>query len=210
MTAHTPGRIMAHEIEDGKQTLVSDVSGSFVPDLLVRLTEANARRLAACWNACEGVETDDIEQWTVNTGPLLINKIREVDALHVLISSERAAAITERNTLERRIAAQREEIGRLHAKIGKQQDEAKQQFAERAERDEVLAAGYMKLQNNLATAHADARAIEANYEAARALLVEVLTENDAWIKEAIGLRVRIDPDRTTLTERIRAFLKGGA
>lgn len=45
---------------------------------------------------------------------------------------------------------------------------------------------------------------------ASALLVEVLEENDAWIKEAISLRVKIDPDRTTLTERIRAFLKGGA
>lgn len=40
------------------------------------------RRLIACWNACEGISTEDIEAVSVNTGPLLANKLAEVDALH--------------------------------------------------------------------------------------------------------------------------------
>lgn len=46
-------------------------------------SEEIARRLVACWNACEGVSTDDIEAISRNTGPLLANKLAEVDSLRI-------------------------------------------------------------------------------------------------------------------------------
>jgi len=46
--------------------------------------EKIARRLVACWNACEGISTDDIESVSKNTGPLLANKLAEVDALRIM------------------------------------------------------------------------------------------------------------------------------
>lgn len=40
----------------------------------------NARRLVACWNACEGIETDDIEAHSVN----IIHKLHDDAAKRVL------------------------------------------------------------------------------------------------------------------------------
>lgn len=60
--------------------LISIVTGSAQDET----NKANARRLAACWNACEGVSTDDIEAVSRNTGPLLANKLAEVDTLRIM------------------------------------------------------------------------------------------------------------------------------
>lgn len=53
---HTPGRLTA----DGTVLLFARNAGGFsisgCPD-----AEANARRLAACWNACEGLSTEALE-----------------------------------------------------------------------------------------------------------------------------------------------------
>lgn len=197
MSVHTAGRLVVKAMNE----YYADLN---TPDgrTLASSSLPIARRLAACWNACENVPTEQVEELASISGVpglwLCLEELRannrtfraerdsartELDVMreaHTNAASERdvlrdqlAAARAERIILEKRIAAQREEIGRLHAKIGAQQDEAAQKYANGCERDEVLAAGYMKLQNNLASAQADSRAIEANYEAALALLERV-------------------------------------
>lgn len=56
---HTPGRLTA----DGTVLLFARNAGGFsisgCPD-----AETNARRLAACWNACEGLDTEGLENLT--------------------------------------------------------------------------------------------------------------------------------------------------
>jgi hypothetical protein len=71
-------------------------------------SSTNDRRTKACLMACEGVSTEDLEAVMVNTGPLLKNKLAEVDLLRAtnanlrarpapvtLISSERHIALRE-------------------------------------------------------------------------------------------------------------------
>ena len=66
---HTPGAL---RIGIYPTTLVSDTKGPGVPGydspayggylVAESVHNANARRLAACWNACQGVDTDLLEQ----------------------------------------------------------------------------------------------------------------------------------------------------
>jgi hypothetical protein len=51
---------------------------------------ANDRRTKACLMACEGVSTEDLEAVMVNTGPLLKNKLAEVDLLRATNANLRA------------------------------------------------------------------------------------------------------------------------
>lgn len=43
-------------------------------------SEANARRLVACWNACEGIDTEDLEAGSVS----IIHKLHDATAKRVL------------------------------------------------------------------------------------------------------------------------------
>ncbi len=64
--AHTPGRL--HTGGDG--TIVYAADGWAVCNTTVfytqhggpKVAKANARRLAACWNACEGIDTEHLEK----------------------------------------------------------------------------------------------------------------------------------------------------
>ena len=59
---HTPGRL-----KNVKHSIYSDAGYSIALTLLTRSSlgeehdEANARRLVACWNACDGLSTEHIE-----------------------------------------------------------------------------------------------------------------------------------------------------
>jgi hypothetical protein len=54
---HTPGRVEANQI---KHTLLA------VDRLGSDTVAENSRRLAACWNACEGISTDELEAVATN------------------------------------------------------------------------------------------------------------------------------------------------
>lgn len=65
---HTPGRLSFEKYEgacyfNGKQQDGYAIKGlEMVPDYEHPMhTEANARRLVACWNACEGIPTEVLE-----------------------------------------------------------------------------------------------------------------------------------------------------
>lgn len=77
MNAHTPGRLRLFdtyvdpEIRDDNEKLVA----------VVLAEKANsARRLVACWNACEGIDTEDLEAGSVN----IIDKLHDDAARRVM------------------------------------------------------------------------------------------------------------------------------
>lgn len=108
MSAHTPGRLVVTAINDDFVIGNGLPAGQGRYAVATARREPDARRLAACWNACEGFETD-----------LLVN----IDMMG--------------DTLKQRFEGMQVEVRRVDA---------------------------------------DSRAIEANYEAARALLVEVIAD----------------------------------
>lgn len=60
---HTPGRLTVRGgysiyADDGKTPVADTCLTNSVPDN----DEANARRLVACWNACEGIDTETLEK----------------------------------------------------------------------------------------------------------------------------------------------------
>ena len=72
MTAqHTPGRLVIHQDHTHKVLSIEDagdfghlkINSPWVEDAWEgdEEAEANARRLVACWNACEGISTEALE-----------------------------------------------------------------------------------------------------------------------------------------------------
>lgn len=73
-TTHTPGRILFRENgEDNQHAMLTEDGRLMLALLAPRLSispgphSANFRRLAACWNACEGISTEALE-----TGPTMM------------------------------------------------------------------------------------------------------------------------------------------
>ncbi|WP_101048889.1 hypothetical protein [Macromonas nakdongensis] len=66
-TQHTPGRLVAEELDqDADYTFViRQIDGDPYPLPVADCNRpADARRLVACWNACEMVSTEDLEALT--------------------------------------------------------------------------------------------------------------------------------------------------
>lgn len=78
---HTPGRLHAFtqyaepELRDQASNLVAVVQ---------RYGDANARRLAACWNACVDVDTQTLEQFTAPFSALRAERDEMLEALHAV------------------------------------------------------------------------------------------------------------------------------
>lgn len=68
MSDHTPGRLTYIESGDAnKYTLIDDrnrwlISALHNGEQLVHTQRENLRRIVACWNACEGISTEALEQ----------------------------------------------------------------------------------------------------------------------------------------------------
>jgi hypothetical protein len=75
---HTPGRLHAfttyadHELRDEAGNFVAVVHRYGIP--------GNARRLAACWNACEGLSTESLERSDV---------LSAMNQRHLMVSIQR-------------------------------------------------------------------------------------------------------------------------
>jgi len=78
MSAHTLGRLTVRANGDANSYALLDYKGQWRMSLLLngqQMTEAqqeNMRRLAACWNACEGMPTDDIEELAACNGVMVL------------------------------------------------------------------------------------------------------------------------------------------
>ena len=83
---HTQGRVKVQHPDAGERGL----EVAFEPGLerlCADITEANARRLVACWNACEGISTDALE------------RLGTLDRARVDLDVIRAQAIAQRDEL---------------------------------------------------------------------------------------------------------------
>lgn len=75
----TPGRLkMQHPHEGERGWEIAFEPG--LQQVCQNVTEANARRLVACWNASEGIDTEDLEAGSVN----IIDKLHDDAARLVL------------------------------------------------------------------------------------------------------------------------------
>lgn len=161
MSAHTPGRLRSEYpivyAESGAELLHIDEYDC--------ATVHDARRLAACWNAFDGLPTEVVEQ------------IHGLQAYH----AEMKDNIAEKSELLARSVAM---LGEASGHVGEVE----------AERDHAL--------SQLSAEKADSRAIDANYEAARALLAEVLSFGLYQPPED-----HMDDEGVDLTNRIRQFLE---
>ena len=162
MSAHTPGRLVAVPCTDspGAKLMHEHVSGElrFIAHVSI---PADARRLAACWNACEGPPTEQIEELASISGvPGLWLCLEELRANNRTFRAERDSARAE-------LATARADLEKARV------------------RDEVWHEHTTRKSFELSEAIADSQAIEANYEAARALLEELLTTEDVHFCERI-------------------------
>jgi hypothetical protein len=196
---HTEGRLEAMSAdgtgdnEIGPYFLQGDDRNEVVT--ACNLSEADARRLAACWNVCEGIPTDKIEgktlaEYVANEAYLTGMEPTE-SGMHIGLKGIGVQLMVESlagqfkgsgavNFLE--VSLSHEETGPMLVTLQRLHGEtpAQQKAAALRELDE---------------ARADIRAVEANYEAARALLREIA--GDTMSVLAFGMH-----------ERIRAFLDG--
>ena len=58
MSAHTTGKLHASQYLDDGRLGILNADNEIIVGVASKLTEADARRLAACWNACDGIDTD--------------------------------------------------------------------------------------------------------------------------------------------------------
>ena len=122
---HTPGRLSREGMD------VRDEYGHPFADVWMDLTAgergiANARRLVACWNACDGIATEVLEN-IVTTGDTLLSRFeqRNETEREMLELLEAAAAVVARwDTPNWKDAAPTGEvIARLRAAIAKARGE---------------------------------------------------------------------------------------
>jgi hypothetical protein len=184
---HTQGRLVAEQsemtgrlISETDQRPIATVwSGAFEG-----LGQANARRLAACWNACDGASTELLEKIVDSWIKPMADLESERDQLRAEV---REWLCAECNT----VYPGPPQAGFACVQCPK-----------------CGGATGPRVSMELRQARADSRAIEANYEAARGLLAEILKADD---EAMVGLKAFGMPiELCAMTERIRAFLKGGA
>lgn len=87
---HTPGHLILEHgadivtFEDGR---IMDVASVYCHEIDGR-SEANAERMVACWNACQGIDTADIKSGSVS----IINKLHDEAAKRVLAQRDELLA----------------------------------------------------------------------------------------------------------------------
>ena len=98
MSEHTKGRLGAvHNTQDNAWDIFADDTDeplAILTDTFINQTEANARRLVACWNALLGVDTDFIERVTQSPGATIIEHLqRDRDELIAVLRALTDAAL---------------------------------------------------------------------------------------------------------------------
>jgi len=90
---HTPGSLRVHE------TGSIYVRSLYVATTVGEAEKANARRIVACWNACEGLSTEELEAGLFLSGP---SALAERDALRLQVA-ELAGALRDAEALRPRM-----------------------------------------------------------------------------------------------------------
>lgn len=84
---HTPGRLVVRGGYSIYTAGLTPVADTCIANSETANDEANARRLAACWNACDGLETDLLEN-IVLTGDTLVGRFTAREIAHEIEERE--------------------------------------------------------------------------------------------------------------------------
>lgn len=84
---HTPGRLVVRGGYSIYTAGLTPVADTCITNSETANAEANARRLAACWNACDGMETDLLEN-IVLTGDTLVGRFTAREIAHEIKERE--------------------------------------------------------------------------------------------------------------------------
>jgi hypothetical protein len=191
MAQHTQGRL--NYAYDGKDVaaggvrycwLIPEPNGSsMADDVGYRIAEPNARRLAACWNFCLGVDTAGLEAIQGGIHGLLVRGAEEQEAL--------AADRTALGDINAAFIRLRDELEKANANLG---------YYQRALSSPEAPQYLVQDGGCVPTVQMERVAVLADdFKVARTLLsdaMETFDENPAQDHE--------------IADRIRAFLKGGA
>ena len=103
-TTHTPGRLQVPEPYDGQYgVIVENDCGRYAVAVSIR-NPADARRLAACWNICEGFETDLLEH-IVSLGETMQSRFKARDNVEKVLIADRLRFMKERDALRAALTA---------------------------------------------------------------------------------------------------------
>ena len=97
-TTHTPGRLQVPEPYDGQYgVIVENDCGRYAVAVSIR-NPADARRLAACWNVCDGMDTELLES-ILCTGETMLTRFQARDHADEIIIADRLRFMQERDKL---------------------------------------------------------------------------------------------------------------
>jgi len=106
-TNHTPGRLQA--FTQYAEPELRDEAGNLVA-VVHRYTHANARRLAACWNACEGMSTELLEN-IVLLGETMLTRFLARNRVEQTLIADRLRFMQERDALQATVNAVNKALG---------------------------------------------------------------------------------------------------
>ena len=97
-TTHTPGRLQVPEPHDGQYgVIVENDCGRYAVAVSIR-NPADARRLAACWNVCDGMDTELLEN-ILMLGDTMATRLQARDRVEQAIIADRLRFMQERDAL---------------------------------------------------------------------------------------------------------------
>lgn len=96
---HTPGRLQVPEPYDGQYgVIVENDCGRYAVAVSIR-NPADARRLAACWNVCQGFDTEVLES-ILCVGDTMLTRFQARTRVEETLIADRLKAIQERDRLQ--------------------------------------------------------------------------------------------------------------
>lgn len=107
-TTHTQGRLEVPEpYDDQCAVIVKTTGGQYAVAVSIR-NPADARRLAACWNVCEGFDTELLEH-IVSLGETMLSRFQARDHADEIIIADRLRFMRERDELKKLLARVRQD-----------------------------------------------------------------------------------------------------
>lgn len=95
-TTHTPGHLQVPEpYDDQCAVIVKTTGGQYAVAVGIR-NPADARRLAACWNVCQGFDTEVLES-ILCTGETMLTRFQARTRIEETLIADRLKAIQERD-----------------------------------------------------------------------------------------------------------------
>ena len=110
-TTHTPGQLQVPEPYDGQFAVIAETEGRPYAVAVSIRNPADARRLAACWNVCQGFDTELLEH-IVLLGETMQSRFKARDNVEEVLIADRLRFMKERDALQATLTSIMEAVGR--------------------------------------------------------------------------------------------------